>query len=231
MTDDRDGRILDAALPVLCQYGFAKTTMADIARAAGMSRASIYLYFPTKEDLFRAGARRAHSRALEHARAVLAAPGDSGVVARISAAMAAYFAALTELVSGSAHASELFDAGFTVTGDIVRDSDEALVAMIAGALDRAVAAGQARLAGVDASASDAARLLLAVAAGLRQTSPDPEQWAAHRALFFRLVSAAIEQPSAAAAPETTSRPPAPSAKVAGPSRAAAGRASGTETRS
>lgn len=193
VTEDRDGRILDAALPVLCQYGFVKTTMADIARAAGMSRASVYLSFPTKEDLFRAGARRAHSRALEQAREVLAALGDGGVVARISVAMAAYFAALTAPVSGSAHASELFDAGFTVTGDIVRDSDEALAAMVADALESAVSAGQAQLAAVDASGSEVARLLLAVAAGLKQTSPDPAQWAVHRALFFRVVSAAIEQ--------------------------------------
>jgi hypothetical protein len=86
------------------------------------------------------------------------------------------------------------------------------------------------LAAVDASASDAARLLLAVAAGLKQTSPGPEQWAAHRALFFRMVTAAIEQPSAAAAPETASGPPAPPGKAAGTSRAAARRGSGTETR-
>ena len=31
--------------------GYAKTTVADICRAAGVSRALFYFYFPTKEDI------------------------------------------------------------------------------------------------------------------------------------------------------------------------------------
>ena len=36
--------------------GYAKTTVADICRAAGVSRALFYFYFPAKEDvLFEVG--------------------------------------------------------------------------------------------------------------------------------------------------------------------------------
>jgi DNA-binding transcriptional regulator YbjK len=53
--DVKSDHILDAALPVFVRYGFRKASMSDIARAAGISRASLYLSFNSKEELFRAG--------------------------------------------------------------------------------------------------------------------------------------------------------------------------------
>src|SRR6185436_19820924 len=106
-------------------------------------RAALYLHFPTKEELFRAGSRRAHSCALDRVDAALAAPGD--VVSRIDAAMAAYIAALTAQVSSSVHGGELLDVGLGVAGDIVRDAHTHLVTRLAAALNAAVAAGQVHL--------------------------------------------------------------------------------------
>ncbi|GGQ82970.1 TetR/AcrR family transcriptional regulator [Couchioplanes azureus] len=203
MTDDRSGQILDAALTVFCQYGYGKTTMQDVARAAGMSRAALYLHFRTKEDLFRAGSRRAHARALDRADAALEAPGD--VVSRIDAAMATYFEALMAQISASIHGGELLDAGVTLTGDIVSEADAALVTRLAAALDAAAAAGQVRLSAVDATAEDVARLLLAVAHGLQKTSPDPHVWRERRSLFFRMASAAISSPDGIGSPPSPQR--------------------------
>ena len=180
MTDDRDAQILDAALTVFHQYGYGKTTMQDIARAARLSRAALYLHFPTKEDLFRAGTRRAHAQALARADEALAGPGD--VVSRVDAAMAAYFGGLMAQIASSAHGGELFDASLSVTGDLVTESHEALVARLAGVL------AEADLSTVDANAEQLARMLLAVANGLQKTSTDPKP---QRALFFRVVQAAV----------------------------------------
>lgn len=44
-------RILDAAAKVLCEQGYAETTLSDIARAAGTHAGSLYYYFPSREDL------------------------------------------------------------------------------------------------------------------------------------------------------------------------------------
>ncbi|MDX3728982.1 TetR/AcrR family transcriptional regulator [Streptomyces caniscabiei] len=192
MVDDRVGRILDAALTVFSQYGYAKTTMQDIARAAGMSRAALYLHFSTKEDLFRAGSRRAHSRALAEVDVSLAGQGD--VLSRVDAATAAYFGGLMAQISSSGHGGELLDAGLTITGDIVSQAHAALAARLASALDAAAAAGEVQFSAVGATAEDIARLLLAVTDGLKETSTDPELWREHRALFLRLVGAAIAPP-------------------------------------
>jgi len=53
----RPGEILEAALGVFAERGFAAAKLTEIARRAGVSKAALYLYFETKEDLFRAVAR------------------------------------------------------------------------------------------------------------------------------------------------------------------------------
>ncbi|GAA0966684.1 helix-turn-helix domain-containing protein [Actinocorallia libanotica] len=192
MADDRTGHILDSALTVFSQYGYAKTTMQDIARAAGMSRAALYLHFASKEDLFRAGSRRAHTRALEHVDAALAEQGD--VLSRVDAAMAAYFGEVTAQISSSAHGREIFDAGLTLTGDIVSETKAALTARLACALQTAAAAGEARFSHLDTTAEDIALLLLAAADGLQKTSTDSAVQHRQRLLFLRLVREAITPP-------------------------------------
>src|SRR3546814_16147684 len=44
-------RAVIAAADQFIRYGFARTTMGDIARASDMSRPALYLLFPGKEEL------------------------------------------------------------------------------------------------------------------------------------------------------------------------------------
>src|SRR5580658_7638737 len=50
----RPGEIVAAALAVFAERGFAAARLDDIAARAGVSKAALYLYFPTKQDLLRA---------------------------------------------------------------------------------------------------------------------------------------------------------------------------------
>jgi AcrR family transcriptional regulator len=47
-------RILDAAIACFTQYGNDKTTLNDVARVAGLSRQTIYRYFPDRAALLEA---------------------------------------------------------------------------------------------------------------------------------------------------------------------------------
>jgi AcrR family transcriptional regulator len=49
----RREEILDAARRVFTRSGFKGTTIADVAEEAGIALGTIYLYFPSKDDLFR----------------------------------------------------------------------------------------------------------------------------------------------------------------------------------
>src|SRR5258708_20431191 len=46
--------ILDAARRQFAHFGFSKVTMGEIAGEAALAKASLYYYFPTKENLFHA---------------------------------------------------------------------------------------------------------------------------------------------------------------------------------
>jgi AcrR family transcriptional regulator len=46
----------------IARYGLGKTTLDDVARTAGCARATVYRYFPGKDVLFAAAARREWAR-------------------------------------------------------------------------------------------------------------------------------------------------------------------------
>ena len=52
--DARPAELLDAALALFVEKGFAATRSEEVARAAGVSKGTLYLYFPSKEELLKA---------------------------------------------------------------------------------------------------------------------------------------------------------------------------------
>ncbi|MBD3368538.1 MAG: TetR family transcriptional regulator [Candidatus Eisenbacteria bacterium] len=56
--EEREREILDAAGRVFGKYGVQKTTVTDIVREAGISRATLYKHFAGKEEVFRSVLRR-----------------------------------------------------------------------------------------------------------------------------------------------------------------------------
>lgn len=63
--ENKDGRrqhVLDVALLIFARYGYRKASVEDVARAADISRPGLYLYFPSKQELFRAAVTYALDR-------------------------------------------------------------------------------------------------------------------------------------------------------------------------
>lgn len=56
--EDRPEEILDAATTLFGEQGFARTRLEDVAKRAGVSKGTLYLYFDSKESLFKAMVRR-----------------------------------------------------------------------------------------------------------------------------------------------------------------------------
>jgi AcrR family transcriptional regulator len=48
---DTATRILDATLATMADHGVARLSLEDVARRAGLSRQTVYRYFPSKRDL------------------------------------------------------------------------------------------------------------------------------------------------------------------------------------
>ncbi|MDD5646267.1 MAG: helix-turn-helix domain containing protein, partial [Candidatus Bipolaricaulis sp.] len=51
MDDNKKEQIRKAALAVFSRRGFHETTVAEIAEEAGIAKGTIYLYYPSKEEI------------------------------------------------------------------------------------------------------------------------------------------------------------------------------------
>lgn len=63
----RPGEIVEAAFKVFCAHGYAKARIAEVARAAGIAKGTVYLYYPTKQALFQAVVEAKVSSAISRA--------------------------------------------------------------------------------------------------------------------------------------------------------------------
>ncbi len=71
----RREQILDAALPMLGRFGLRKTSVDDLAKAAGLSKQGLYLHFDSKEELVAAAMKRYFDEGLRLTREALECPG------------------------------------------------------------------------------------------------------------------------------------------------------------
>jgi len=112
----RDG-ILDAALAVISHKGFHRTSIADVASRAQVSRATVYQHFADKRDIFGALADRIERRIIETADAWPDLPSDpleerpaGESLARaneLRSMIAARIAQILEVISADADAARL----------------------------------------------------------------------------------------------------------------------------
>jgi AcrR family transcriptional regulator len=70
--DARPQELLAAALDLFVERGFASTRLEDVAKRAGVSKGTLYLYFTNKEELFKAVVRESIVPAIGEAEDVIA---------------------------------------------------------------------------------------------------------------------------------------------------------------
>lgn len=138
---DRPDEIVAAALAVFAEKGFAAAKLDEIARRAGVSKGALYLYFETKEDLFRAVVGRAIAPNIVLLKAMATAhPGPFPELIR----------AVASHVIGVVDTAPLGGVLKMVVGEarnfpeLARVWHDELVAHALGAMAGAVAAAQAR---------------------------------------------------------------------------------------
>ena len=82
--DARPGELASAALELFVERGFAATRLDDVAKRAGVSKGTLYLYFDSKDDLFKAVVREGIvSRIVEFEDRMRAYQGSSADLMRI----------------------------------------------------------------------------------------------------------------------------------------------------
>lgn len=86
--DATRARLLDAALQAFASRGYAATSTRDIAAAAGMSPAAVYVHYRTKEELLFALSEVGHQGSLDRVVAAVASSEDP--IAQLTALVRAY---------------------------------------------------------------------------------------------------------------------------------------------
>jgi AcrR family transcriptional regulator len=76
----RPAEILAAALECFRERGFTATRLEDVAARAGVTKGTIYLYYPSKEDLFKAVVRGELAPNIERLEAILDQPGPTAAL-------------------------------------------------------------------------------------------------------------------------------------------------------
>ena len=188
--DPKRLRILEGAMKTFLAYGFSRTTMDDIARAAEMSRPALYLLFKNKTDIYRAIAQMLLDRSAEEAQVVLSAEGSLGD--RLTAMIEACLIAMMQAIAESPHGAEILDMKSSLAGDIAATWRSGL----SGSVERAIGE-EAKRNGIDLaarglSAKGMADMLLDGLEGIKMRLTDPgEQRKAARGLV-RVIELAIK---------------------------------------
>jgi TetR/AcrR family fatty acid metabolism transcriptional regulator len=97
----RKDRILEAALKIFAEKGFQNATIVEISKEAGVSEATVYEYFGTKEDLLFAIPEKISNEGFKELEKIL--PFIKGVEGRIRAIMHGY----VQLYQSNPHYSAL----------------------------------------------------------------------------------------------------------------------------
>ncbi len=169
MGKERDQKIIEAATSVFLRYGFRRTTMGDIAGAAGISRPALYLRFCNKEQIFERAMAEFMARTLAGIERGLA--DRPTPLEQLRFAFEGWIVQPYRMMQGSPDARDLASCGLPFAEDVKARGFAAFEALLVPILRRCPALG----ARDDASLAGVARVLAASARGFKAEARDEEE--------------------------------------------------------
>lgn len=184
LPEERPQQIIDAALTIFGERGLAGARLEDIAKHAGLSKGTIYLYFPNKEELFREVVRHTIVAQIERAEGELAAASKQSAWETLEQFVRGYweflrspkFAALFRLIH--AELSSFPDLVRFYAAEVV----ERWRRLVTGILERGIESGEFRDVDPEVAARMLSPMLLMHA-----------MWCSHRDLFKATANKTDEQ--------------------------------------
>jgi AcrR family transcriptional regulator len=184
LPEERPQQIIDAALTIFGERGLAGARLEDIAKHAGLSKGTIYLYFPNKEELFREVVRHTIVAQIERAERELADASKQTAWETLAHFVRGYwrflrspkFAALFRLIH--AELSSFPDLVRFYAAEVV----ERWRRLVTGILERGIESGEFRDVDPEVAARMLSPMLLMHA-----------MWCSHRDLFKATANKTDEQ--------------------------------------
>lgn len=179
MMKRHNDRIIAAAQHVFTHYGYKRATMGEIATAAGMSRAALYLVYSSKEDVLTAVVTRMFTTMLSDIRDGLGRWAT--VKEQLTFALDVWSVAGFELVQSSPDATDLYESGHQFAGEAMATATSDFITLLADLLDPLVRQ-QTRVA---LSSAQIAQVIVSAVPGFKGAATTTEQF---RALIARLIT-------------------------------------------
>ena len=163
-TKDKHEAILTAAFSLFGHYGYRRTSIDDIAQEAGIAKGTVYLYFKSKEEIFRVLSQQLIDQMLTAVETAQVA--STSVAEQVHGMLNAKFGYFFELLHRSAHVREILDAKNQLCTDLFIQADRRYQRMLAGAIAEAEKRGELHLTRVGLEPEAAAELLTRSASGI-----------------------------------------------------------------
>ena len=173
--------IVRAAIGVFLRYGYARTTMRDIAQATGLTRPTLYLTFPDKERIFTAVVEKMIDDKLTEIRGGL--QRQKTLETKLRFACNAWAAEGYELVQAHPDAADMFDLGFKSVCAGYDQFGELLAEILDEPLGRS---------SFELSARDAARTIVFAMRGFKDVATSGAEMRNLIEVHVKLVAGAIE---------------------------------------
>ena len=166
-------QVVAATRTLFLRYGYRRTSVDDIAREAGVAKATLYLHFAGKEDMFRTMIRR--FRAETHIRCDAAEALDAPLATRLIELLYANYGTALEWFGDAAHLNELKMFASEHPIGPFDDAAPAFRDRLRRMLDAATARGEIDPARQDVSIATVAQTLIFAATGAKRAQRDGAQ--------------------------------------------------------
>ena len=187
----RADQIADAALRLFARYGYKRSSMDDIAREAGLAKATLYLHFKGKDDVFRSMLRLLMRRVEARCREVAAM--DAAFADRLAAFLQAHHGQIYASFGTGEHLAEMKAVMTTVAADELQAFEQIFISFAGDLLAQARERGEVILSRSSVGTEDwIAGLMFAAAGAKLGTAPGSEEYARRLKAIASVFAAAIK---------------------------------------
>lgn len=186
----RVDQIADAALRLFARYGYKRSSMDDIAKEAGLAKATLYLHFKGKEDVFKAMLDLLGRRVEARCREVVARPGP--FPEKLAALLQAHHGQAYACFGTGEHLAELKTMMNTIATRELQAFEQIFTTLARDLLLEAEQGGEATLSRLSTNADDWIGTLLFAAAGAKLgVPPNAEDYARRLRTIASVFAAAL----------------------------------------
>ncbi len=182
---DTADQLLDAALDQFTRHGYAKTTMSDIATAAGLSRTSLYKHYQAKDAVFADLSQRMNERVVDAVTSAATAPG--GPAERLANVVHARIGWVYDLLNRGPFGHELINEKNQICGGHILATNDRFQSLLARLI--------AGVTGQRDAAPATARVITAALNGVLEVATSREQAEADVSCLLDLLVSGLERPS------------------------------------